>query len=212
MFVLDAENQKIPINQLIQITSKSCLLLPLSKIYSFTRSVLQFENGGKWLCTQPNCQHRHYAYLIIIFASLWTWRSLSEIECLNFTLTLDTNERQPSPQTRILTSTSDISLFHIQTRKSHSNLNESLCLVISIVSHNFSIQIKSHTIAMDTEGDSHNFDYNWDELSVGNFRMNHSNHFFGKIWREFIFFYFSLSKLCIWCRLQFVFEHNWNIT
>lgn len=35
---------------------------------------------------------------------------------------------------------------------------------------------------MDPElgGDSNNFDYNWDEISVGNFRMNHSNHFFGE--------------------------------
>lgn len=35
---------------------------------------------------------------------------------------------------------------------------------------------------MDTEGDSCNLEYNWDEISVGNFRMNHSNHFFGEFY------------------------------
>lgn len=173
-------------SSLIQIKRTDILLSPLSQIYSFTRPTLQLKHGVKWLCTQPNCHRQYYAYLIIVFASLWTWRSLSKIECLNFTLTLDTNERQPSPRTRILTFASEISLFHIQTRKSHSDFNESLDYSFELFHIVSLFKPKSLTFAMDTEGDSCNFDYNWDELSVGNLHINHSNHFFGRIWRKFI--------------------------
>lgn len=55
---------------------------------------------------------------------------------------------------------------------------------------------------MDTEGDSCNFEYNWDEISVGNFRMNHSNHFFGEFDRISIIFCLKICFIYVLCAIQ----------